>query len=357
MNEMMDLSMKVLTLDGERKISSLEIGDNVIDYITGQPIKVESVARMAVDSYASIVYSDGRGLNVPLNQFLFDGSKPVDYGTFRFKHNYKTITDLPVYSYEFRNYNNLFDPYLVGMLYAYGKWGNNLHSRINLPCSVIEAYDKLAKNTDHEYLLSDEHVKDDGYVEFLKFSKTILDRFVPRKIRYQDIIYPEYEREYKSLDKRPIPSRYLYSTKETRIKFLAGVFGFGNVAVPEDTGEITLFCDNDIVVNEILKMIRSLGIVATSRANVQIERIKYGTDYQIRILKRNNKVPEFIYDVDLIHKIVENTSSKDYATIPYFNLVPTFIQEHATTSFMYNITCDRPHRIFTTSNFLPIVSL
>lgn len=350
-----EINVKVITPKGERNIKDLYEGDYVINYLTGEPIKVVSTACMATN-YHTIIYSDNRCLIAYSTQLLFTGDGACDIGSFKYNLKKGKELDIPMRSYNFKIYDdNLFDPYFVGMLYAYGIWDKDLRSEVKLPCDPIHGYNVLGTDHINGLMISDKH-KD--YIKFIKHPSSVpLIRPLNFKLRYSDIIYKEYEREYLSLDKRPIPSKYLYSTEDTRIKFLSGIFNFGEVDIVENTGEIILFCDNEFVTKEIQKLLRSLGVANVSRVNTQLEKVHYGHDFQIRLPYVEGSIPRFIYDIDIIKRIINERNTKNSELVPYFKLKPLMIKDHDNPVIVYNIQCEKPHQIFTTANFLPMVSL
>lgn len=334
----MQTEFKVLTTNGEKFVSKLNVGDMLYNYLTTEPIEIRKIEKIHNDFCYLIIYSDGRSLIYGEYETLYSDFIERRYSIKTLYNNGKFDSDdcqgiiLPK-SYNFRKYNDissLTDPTLIGALYAYGNWESTI---ANLPISTTMA----------QQLYGDNFIYTKIYDGIEQISFMYLSH---EDIRFYDFFYKEYFDEVKDfINRRTIPLRYKYASKEDRIKFLTGIYNLDKVYTYL-FGEISLKLNNEFVASEIQLMLYSLGYSSTI--------MRYHNDVFLSLRKLNGKIPPFIKNQKIICEILKNSNMKGYESYDsdYF-IKPEIIKKIDQPFTWYRIHYDDYLAGYTTANFLP----
>lgn len=350
-----ELDYRVITPDGDVPITSIRPGDYVYNYLSGEVIEVKKIVRLT-GAFYSVFYSDGRIIQCLDYELILDGTGFTNVKFLKNKIESGCNTDeLPVRRYDFEKCReNLFNPALIGALYVYGDWSKDY---ANLPITPMRAQELYGYSYIYDVKRSRKLSPEDSYIEFVKPTEENILRPLlwKNKIKFTDLFHTDYFYEICSKEERTIPKKYMYSNVKTRNDFLSGIFDVRKHYI-SDSGEIVLFCNNMTVVKEIQKMLWSLGIISISSYSQKRSKV-FGYDYEIVIKKRDEKVPDFIYNTDDISNIITERTKKEYEFVLNFEMIPTMIRRTPHYTSSYNLVFDKPNVPFLTGNFMPKVSL
>lgn len=284
---------KVITTQGIKPITDVNIGDKLYEYGTGDPIEVKDVLTTECMNSVKITFTDGReevygcceyvpvGVLVTAKEIV-DKETPGCFYLYEVEFDRKRITE-PLYP----------DPYVAGAFFMYGDYSDEY---LNLPLNRVEANNNISHKYNIDYF--------DGRIGNNKVYYQWKGKKTDTPITWEEF-FPGYDfyAKYRCGVQPPIPLEYMFGWKSDRVQFIRGAF---------DVGYHPELTPDQVSVNHWSKerlewlqwMVWSMGIPAEIKdyPEYKDDRVRY----QLNILGEGDRYPGFFYWSYLEQQIIND---------------------------------------------------
>lgn len=328
---------------GVSQLDQLIIGDSVFEYGTGKRLEIKEIIQYPISDIWKATYSDGRVSIHQVTEFIFTGYSIVR--TIQaLESNGSVFSNLKSSQYDLwgdQLRNPLFpDPCIVGVLLMYGDYDDPY---MNLPLDRDNVNNLFA----HKYNLD--------YAEKLGNGKTYYKwNGAPSE---SVITWKEFLGEMdcylitKRFDSPIIPYQYQHSSILDRRKFIRGVFdlGYDSKIFPDSVG---ITCKHEQRLKAFQKVLWSTGV----NSKVTYDPTNHGTkNYRLDVLGQFDMWPGFDYDINHMEHIIE-ANNRIVRRDKRFALKIVKMEKIA-RGYTYNVVLEKPHMVYLSSDYLPLVSV
>lgn len=336
--------INVHTTKGIKCVRHLTPGDKLYEYGTSNLLEVQEVLKSDIQTIWQVVYNDGRlTYGIGSTPVLY-GDKIISLKEAARRGNYPPIKTFAIDYHRDDVIAPLFpDPYTAGALLVHGDYDDEF---INLPINGICEPNNFIRFM-HKSNTAQVTGKDKIYFSWAHRSEE-------ERITWKEF-FPRYEMYVTSKDGAAplIPKEYLESSIRDRRKFIRGVFdvGYSKDITPDVVATMN---STSMLLTDVQKILWSLGVLSKIVANPMIPLSRW-RNFRLEILGEYTNYPGFFYSIGNINKILDNDNRINPKGSAFKLKISKILKFNQ--GYTYEVRLNKPHAIYTSANFLPIVSL
>jgi len=349
MSNAKELDSKVITAGGIIKhISELKEGENVIDYVTGELLHVESVEEEPGLRFTMLTYNDHRTQIVPLNGLVYTGinivpllnildkSKNNPQFLSIFKKFYQVYTKTELSTIQITK-----SPFFIGCIVVYGDDSKCPFVSFKMEKEEFENI-LIRSKMNEKYGCTDKDENGNVILQYKDGHTLTWSQYLSSDIMFYD------------MEKKEIPTYFYLARNDIKEDFISGMIEMTfNPKLVNDG--ITLSSDDNELLIQIRNYLYHIGIISIFEIN---NNPASNFNYNLIIVGLSeNNWPKFFDNIPVLNKYIETygrQSAGDFelrlSSIRAINL--------SNVKSSYNIKVkEGKNKIILTSNYLPRVTL